>query len=279
MTKILVSGCSFTHKHIWPNHLTDHTDVEVLNLGQPASGNSRICNSIMMNVDQFDPDFVFILWSGINRIEFRSPVADFFSNHTHAYSKEQIGNSLFFQSADGLGFDRGWIAAYNAIKDQSWPEIRSLKDWFNLPAHYKQECIDHQIYLTDYNGTENSQALVHQYYLGQHIAATREYVSELTFQNIMNCANFLQKKNVPYRFSFIYDIWNNDDIAHGPAVKEHYHDQIDWSKFIDLPPFLYGLKHDLFSEDNYHLTQDGMVQWATEIKKQLKTQPDLAFLF
>jgi len=120
----------------------------------------------------------------------------------------------------------------------------------------------------------------HQYFLTQHLDMDREYRSEKTFQNLYNCFNMLEKFKIPYRFSFIYDIWNkNQFYTHGLAVKEKYYKLIDWTKFVDLPPYQFGIKYDLLDVDGYHLTSDGMNQWAREISRMFKKDKDLCSLF
>jgi hypothetical protein len=34
-----------------------------------------------------------------------------------------------------------WINDYNRIKDSTWPECRTLDDWYNLPSHVQTECL------------------------------------------------------------------------------------------------------------------------------------------
>jgi hypothetical protein len=96
----------------------------------------------------------------------------------------------------------------------------------------------------------------------------------------MNCFNLLEKKKIPYRFSFIYDIWTrHNHYSLGQAVKECYYNQIDWNKFINLTPLEYGIKNNLLSDDEFHLTQTGMNDWATQISSRLQSDPELSKFF
>jgi hypothetical protein len=280
--KILISGCSYTESQNWPEYLFDSENQTVVNLAKGGSGNYHISNTVTYNIDKINPDFVFVLWSGINRIDMRVPNSYLFEQYRQDgnYGDSIIGNSMFFLSGHAVDAEKGWLAGYNNIRGPDWPEIQSLKDWFNLPDNLKKECLDHQINLSTNGGKENTAAFVHQHFVVQNMIMDRTYLSELTFQNMVNCFNTLKVRNIPYRFSFIYDIWNrNEYFTHGRAVKEHYHDQIDWDKFIDLPPFQYGLKHDLIGKDGYHLTREGMNQWARQIQDILKKQKDLQHFF
>ena len=277
--KLLVSGCSYTENGTWPQFLLGSTPVEILNLGKGGAGNSYIANSVMSQAIDFKPDFVFVLWSGIIRSDFRSPNSYIYNDNSN-YRSAEVDNSLFSFSGGGLDVEKGWLAGYNAVKADSWPEITSLRQWFNLPESIKSECLKHKIHLSTDGGQPNVNPLINQYFLSQNLIDDRQYHSELTFQNMMNCFNLLDKLNIPYRFSFIYDIWSKVEyFSLGQAVKEKYYQQVDWSKFIDLPPLRFGLKHDYMSEDNFHLTFHGMNEWAKIISNTLQQDPTLKYLF
>jgi hypothetical protein len=280
MKKILVSGCSYTERATWPSVIFPSDQFAVTNLAKSGAGNDYIANSIQFNADS-RPDFVYVLWSGINRTDFRVPYFGIFKKHRiGSYLSATVGNSRYFYGAHGVDPEKGWLAAYNSVKLPEWPEITCLQDWFDLPESIKSQCLDQRIHLSSLDGYENMAPFCHQYFLTQHFDINKEYRSERTFQNMMNCFNMLEKLNIPYRFSFIYDIWNRHEYyTHGQAVKEKYYNFIDWSKFIDFPPFEFGLKYDLMDADGYHLTQPGLELWGNEIKKILAKQKDLSKLF
>lgn len=284
--KLLVSGCSFTDPESghnenggWPRYLFADRSVEVLNLGKSGAGNNYIANSIMDSAIDYKPDFVFILFSGIIRSDFRVPVSKIYLKNSN-YNVALVGESLFALSGGGLDVERGWLAAYESVKDSSWPTITSLQQWFDLPDYIKKECIEHKIHLSTDGGKPNVDPLANQYFLSQNLIDNRRYHSERTFQHMMNCFNLLEKLNIPYRFSFIYDIWSNvENYSLGKAVKEKYFYQIDWTKFIDFPPLRYGLRNNLMLPDGFHLTPDGMISWAKVINTKLQQDPDLKHLF
>jgi hypothetical protein len=277
--KLLVSGCSYTENATWPGLLFSPASYHVVNKAKSGSGNEYIACSIMQHAD-INPDFVFVLWSGINRIDMRVPNTEIFDKSITEYASVVLGESKFFLSGHAVDPDKGWLRAYNDVKAQEWPEINSIADWLRLPEEIKSNCLEHKIYFSTHGGVENTAAWCHQYFLTQHLGIDQEYRSERTWQNMLMCFNLLDSLKVPYRFSFIYDIWNSNEFyAHGVAVKNKYYHMIDWRKFIDLPPYQYGIKHDLLSDDQYHLTSTGMHQWATEISSILEKQKDLQHLF
>jgi hypothetical protein len=280
--KILVSGCSFTKSQPWPNLLFSPKNYSIKNVAVGEAGNYYISNSVTANL-HYCPDFVFVLWSGLNRNELRVPNANIFKKFNQRYSNYktmQVENSLFYLSGGGLDVESGWLAGYNNIKGPDWPEIYTLDDWFNLPQNLKTECLQHKIHLSAANGNENLAEYYHQYFLLQNLVDDQKYRSELTFQNVMNCHNLLEKLNIPYRFSFIYDIFSPyHQRSLGQADKTTYYDYIDWSKFISLTPYEYGIKNDYLDIDNFHLVNEGYSQWGTEVSKILRKQSDLQHLF
>lgn len=285
--KILISGCSFTEHRNWPNLIFDSKKHSIKNLGRSAAGNNYISNSITGNLD-YKPDFVFILWSGINRIDLRVPDSQTMREFSSidekilGYKWDTIKNSLYYFSGGGINIDLDWVGGYNNIKDDSWPEITSVKQWFELPDSIKQECLNAEINLSAVGGKPNLAKFYHQYFLTQNIGSgeNQKYRSELSFQQVVNCQNLLEKLHIPYRFSFIYDIFSEHHrYSLGKAIKEHYYQYIDWSKYINLNPYDYGIKHDLLEIDGFHLTEDGFNRWGLELAEILKTQPDLKYLF
>ena len=280
--KILVSGCSYTQHKSWPSQLLSPKKVDVKNVGAAGFGNNYISNSITANLD-YNPDFVFVLWSGINRMELRVPNTKLFSDRKILGSGliQDLENSVFYASAGrGALLDRHLLSAYNDIKAPDWPKIKNINDWFELPEWIRQECVQKEIHLSVSSANDNVRAFVQNYFLVQYLNFDVEYLSELTFQNMANCFNFLERLRIPYRFSFIYDIFSkNTFFSLGACKKEKYFNHIDWSKYIDLTPYEYGIRHDLLGQDDYHLTDQGLNQWALEINDRLKQDKSLANLF
>lgn len=296
MSRILVAGCSYTESHEWPGLLFAPATHQVTNVGLSGAGNSFIANSVMSNLHP-RPDFVFILWSGINRMDFRTPSSKFYDYCISEMSK-QVGTidgkkhgqlaKKFQQSYLWIGgkwrnIIADWVQSYNNIKDPSWPNINNIDEWFRLPFDIQQECLEHNISVVGKKGDPNWLGFLENYYFSQWLVEDKAYFSEVTFQNMMNCGNMLDKLNIPYRFSTIYDMFDTDKHGNttesqsslGQAKKEYYYNYVDWSKFIDITPYEYGIKYDLLLEDNFHLTGAGMNQWAGEINKVLQKDQEL----
>jgi hypothetical protein len=122
----------------------------------------------------------------------RVPNKDIFKKFKHNYRESDLGSSKFLMSGHSVDPTKGWLAGYNSIKDNSWPNINCLQDWFELADHIKMECLDHKIYLSSAGGAENLASFCHQYFVTQHLSVDREYQSERTFQNMVSV------KRMPY---------------------------------------------------------------------------------
>jgi hypothetical protein len=271
--KILVSGASYVAKKEWPNYLLDGGH-DIVNLGSFGAGNHYITNSVQYNIKSHRPDFVFILWSGINRHDLRILDHEIFDEIDHAYPFRTVGSSRFLHSGLAVDVEKGWLRGYQDVKEPDWPDVDSLQQWFDLPSHIKKAALDHRIYLSTQGSLEGVAPWMHQYFLVQNLIYDEVYLSELTWQHMMNCHNLLERHRIPYRFAFIYDIWQPSR-EYGQAHKTRYHDEIDWHKFIELPPFEWGVRHDVLDKDQHHLTPDGMIQWTKELNTILLADKNL----
>ena len=92
--KLLISGCSYTEFLDWPKRLFAPENYRVYNQARVGVGNEYIACSILHHLDT-QPDFVFVLWSGINRIDMRVPNTKIFDDWP-GYRSVSLGNSKFF---------------------------------------------------------------------------------------------------------------------------------------------------------------------------------------
>jgi hypothetical protein len=222
--KILVAGCSFTRDYSWPEVLFPTASIK--NIGEHGAGNEFISRAVIDSVCTTRPDYVFLLWSGLRRID---------ANFSSTLDKTEFSEIPF----------KGKIS--NSVT------VFSGGDWTrDAESLWKHPAIDSYFKLKYKNKDQN-------------------FLIENSTFNIMNCHNFLESQNIPYKFSFIYDIFSSycdNDPGLGPAVSKatSYLRFVNWDKFINLTPFEYGVKHDLLKEDGFHLTDTGMNAWANEIK-------------
>jgi hypothetical protein len=264
---VLVTGCSYTQESVWPSAL--FPKYQIINLGRAGAGNRYISNSVINLIDiNFPPDFVFILFSGVNRSEVLVP-----NNHltkplatTYKYYGE-IRDTLYFFSG-GNKWTELITRGYNNIKDQShWPIISSPDEFLNLPTQIKQECLEAGLFNCSYGEIEQCihDALMINYFSNISFLQTQTYLS------IINCQTFLEKHNIPYMFSFFYNPFDLDYATQFGCLDRthHLHKVVNWDKFINCFPFETGLKFNLLEEDEVHLTTQGQLKWANQITKKI----------
>ena len=66
--RVLVNGCSFSRGPIaWPYHLQQLIEFDLVNLALSAAGNTYIHNATISELSRRPYDFVFVMWSGLQR--------------------------------------------------------------------------------------------------------------------------------------------------------------------------------------------------------------------
>jgi len=283
----LIVGNSFAVDNGWPGFLFNQS-VQVRCHAFPASGNELLSQAVMQAVIEQPTDFVLMIASSVNRLDLRLPGHEFFSRPSQ-YRSNRIGDSIWYcghgqyeisprLSARSPG--QVWIEQYQLIRDRDWPDIKSITDWLNLSHDIKRQCINRKLNLiTETGGDVNSDSYVAHYHLMQTVVHDVEYLSERSWQALMSCFDFLARRKIPWKFCFGSDPWNRSGLnPHRQAAQQGFYHEIDWSRCIDLPPHEFGVAGD-YLEDGYHLTAEGMKQWAIAVNQQLRTEPELtAFL-
>ena len=262
----LVSGCSFTNGHEWP--VAMFPDASITNRGRSGAGNAYIGRSIVNAIDlKHPPKHVFILWSGINRFDCTIPVTNLDNALAEEFHYHGTVDSAHYLFSGGNNFNNRFKDNYQRIADPTWPTVTTVDDYLALPADSQQELIDNDLF----EFKNNTPLGMVQNYIMLQYQHNPEYFEDLSYQNIMLCQTFLEHHGIPYNFSFIADPFDRGNYKQmGTLTKNHslYH-CINWEKYVKLTPYEYGVRHNLLSYDSFHLTKDGMCQWATEVKQIL----------
>jgi|APSaa5957512535_1039671.scaffolds.fasta_scaffold30325_5 hypothetical protein len=242
--RVLISGCSFTENFIQfdPMHWTYNAfpqDVYVVNnVARGAAGNNYIASSILSNIDlNSKPDYVFILWSGIRRIDMPFPSGTSttkFKNYLFCAVNNECQFVDYFFTGQNIAMLEGGSRRHFDVESSIFEELADI--------YYDNEVSDN-------------------------------FCNQLSLSAISSVTNFLDNHNINYNFSFIYGI-HNKHLGRQPSLgpidtKNKQYDHINWDRYIDIPPFDYGIKHNLISADRFHLTDDGMRRWASLITKEM----------
>ena len=276
---VIISGCSYTENAIWPKIIFPEEDFKVINLGKQGAGQKYISESIMNVIDLDNPpDFVFMMYSIVNRYEMTVPN----NPRTREFAKKyrytgQVHDTLYFFST-GDRYTTSLTNNYNRIKDESWPEVKTLDDIVGLPNNIKQECIDHK--MLHFNSWDHKQ-LIHTALMLQYLEdapstnADRLYHENLCYRSMLNLQNFLELHKIPYMFSFVYTPWVENNVFKyanfgGLTRKSNLHQRINWSKFIDIHPADIGKSKNMMQSDGLHITQECQELWASQVKDKIQ---------
>ena len=261
--KILVSGCSFTDGALWPELVFSNATID--NIGKAGAGNHYISRSTVSKVIQNHYDKVFILFSGVNRVDLPVP-----SNiHTANVSKnlkyaQKIDDVIYFFSG-GDKWSQQIVKNYKNIKDSDWPEIFSIDDFLNLDDTIKHECIDKQI-IKNNEQTMDLEKLLNLTFLINYLRGHESSLSQITYENLLFPILMLEKLNIDYNFGFIYDPFDtNFQSTMGILNKnDPRHKFINWNRYIPIFPLEISMKYN-FTDDGFHLNKEGQNFFAKKL--------------
>lgn len=261
--KVTVSGCSFTYNATWPDYLFSGSKIR--NLARAGAGNRFIGHSVISSVLEDRPDFVFILWSGVNRCDLAitdGSVAKELTGQTQY--RGQVDSTCYLFSG-GDKYNSSIVRNYQNIRDDSWPDVGSLDDFLLLPKKLQEECTNSNLFWWNNYGADN---VMHNAFMSNYIENGKS-LEDQTYLTIMQTLDFLDKQKIPHKFGFIYNPFDADNQKHFGCLSHNskYHGCIDWGKYVTITPYEFGIKYNYLSNDQYHLTKDGMEQWADNIRK------------
>ena len=231
MKKALVAGCSFTQHASWPKILLP--DYEIINLGQSGAGNEYIAKSIIDFVCRNHVDFVFILWSGLRRVDVS------FSKQT-----KQEFEKFFFQGStthSTVLFSGGdWTREDKNDPDLLWPHPL-IDKFFKLKYHNKDQ---------DFLIEQSSLWIM---------------LCQSFLEN--NCTDYR------FSFIYNPFNPPLDEPSLGRAnKKQYYFTKLDWKKYIDTTPLEYAIRNDGLDTDQFHPKNESMTQWAQYIRPFMEKQ-------
>ena len=188
------------------------------------------------------------------------------------------------------GVDNSWIArtGFHVIKD--YTSVFVMFTGLNRTSiPIPQDCIDDDYYFSfpigydfgphgDVNLVQSGgpAGVWNEQYSGPaksvfktiHTTNSNTYFSQLNMYYVIMFLNYLKAQNIPYKYTFIYDIIQDYE---EPSLGKcnAYYDMLDKTHYIPITPYEFALKTNGFSEDGFHLTKECQVAWAHEVKKYL----------
>ncbi len=263
MAKVVVSGCSFTEGAAWPEVL--FPDRDVINLGRAGAGNIYIADSILHAVHHHrDVQEVFVVFSGINRTDIMVPntpgMQRFLEQHRYGAT---LGSRCYVFSG-GDKFSSLILRNYARIRDPDWPNISTIDEYLELPAHIREECIDMDI--VEWRHRDYYDIIYHACMLN-HLD-NRDFLSDRTYLNLINLFDALEHRQIPYHFTFCGDVFDRDFQTFLGNLNQDspYHAMIDWQRYIACTPWEHGIETNLLNVDGIHPSREGQISWAKKLK-------------
>lgn len=95
--------------------------------------------------------------------------------------------------------------------------------------------------------------------------------TEHSIYHIMLCQTFLEHRQIPYRYSFIYDYTNPKSSKEQHSLGQvdtnsvYYTEYLSRKDYITTTPYEFGKENGLLHKDKFHLTNEGMNEWIKKI--------------
>jgi hypothetical protein len=260
---ILFAGDSFVANSRWPTYLFPESTI--INLAKTAAGNTFIADSIIHAIDITNlPDFVFILWGTITKIDITLPVTESTSNNIKKWEFYGKIDQTYYVFTGGDKFNSVIRNNYKNIKDTTWPAVETVEEYLKLPNTTQKYCEDAGLYWPTYPTIEDK---IFKYALIQY-ANNLGHLENITYKSMIACQSFLESNNVPYRFGFTVNPFNGKHVDKlGRLCKQNnLYNKINWKNYIELSPHDYGVDNNCLDNDQFHLTPSGIINWAKSIK-------------
>ena len=233
-SQILIVGCSYVENldcvdPVNPNCRLDRSKIVLK--GTSGAGNQSIAARVIYECSMANYDHVYVLWSGINRLDF------------------PIGRDLHqVQPTNKHGNPRY----------QYWSDLGEMI-WYHSGGYRLSGTSD------------DCPKWLREFYDHQYKSATPRYLTDLTLLSVIQTQAFLKSKNISCSMSFIYDVHKNYTETHiepgcGKLDSESpLNTLIDWNMFgSSIAPFEFAVTTNQLEPDCFHPRFEAMQQWFAQ---------------
>jgi hypothetical protein len=228
---LLLSGCSYTDNEDFPSiafgrRVYNKSLCKILARG--GAGNHYIARSILDNITP-DVDKVFILWSGLSRLDLEFPI-----EMKHDVSSYYEGSPLHV-TGDTIWFHTGGY-------DGTWHNHSRTKY-----SKYVHEFIKNQYLPLNWN-----------YLVRKNLRSIIGCLNTLEQKNIEYRFGFI--------YDIFQDYSDSQQSLGGPVDRnEPLLDLINWNKFLPTTPYEFCTSNNLLSSDGFHPSNEGFKQWWNSV--------------
>ncbi len=228
---LLIAGCSFADNSDFPT-VAFGPDVYdercVMQLGRGGAGNYYIAQSILDNLHLADR--VFVLWSGLHRIDVSIPKSARATLGTYDHMHE-TRDELWFHSG-------GFAGSWHGYSRYNYPE------WIYqyLQAQYK--------------------SLDWQYLNHRSLSTVASCLAVLELQKIPYAFGFI--------YDIHRDYTDTQGSLGSPVdINDPVYKMIPWHRCLRSSPLEFCAERNLLQPDNFHPTREGYRQWWDTVRDQV----------
>lgn len=228
---LLISGCSFVDNGDFPTVAFGprvYNDEYAKHAGCGGAGNYYIAQSVLDNLHLADR--VFVLWSGLHRIDVSLPKS--IKHDLKTYDQyQETRNELWF-------FSGGFGGSWHSHSRHRYP------DWL------------HQYIQTQYRSLDWA------YLNHRSLTAVATCLNTLEAKKIPYAFGFIYDIHQDYSDDF-------SSLGTPVDVDDPVYKMIPWHRCLRVTPFEFCKKHDLLQDDGFHPTREGYRQWWDTVKDQV----------
>ena len=188
------------------------------------------------------------------------------------------------------GVDNAWIARTGLHVIKEYNSVFVMFTGLNrISAAIPQDCNDREYYFSfplgyDYgpyadvhlvqsggpagSWNDNYHGAARTLFKNIYTTSTNNYFSQLNMYHVIMFINYCKANNIPYKYTFIYDIEKDYSEPSLGKCTDYLH-LLDKTNYIPVTPYEFALQTNGFQQDGFHLTTECQLAWAHEVKKYL----------
>lgn len=229
MTTLIV-GCSFCSTLGEQRNNQWQLNPNIVVKATSGTGNQAMAARVAYECAQAKYDRVIVIWTGINRLD------------------TVITRELH----------ETYPGAWEGTPDYSFCTPMQGSVWYHSGGHAGSWTWD-----------QTCPKDIRQIFKTQYLGADSRYLTDTSLLNVSYTQSFLEKLNIEYQMSFIYDPF----LDYSTTPHEHYfgtinkqslfYNLVDWSKIkLDTTPFEWASQlPDRLESDHLHPTRNAMREW------------------
>lgn len=228
---LLIAGCSFVDNEDFPTVTFGpgvFMDQHARHLGRGGAGNHYIAQSVLDNLH--DADRVFILWSGLHRIDVSLPksLRDDLGTYDHVH---ETRDELWFHSG-------GFAGSWHSHSRHHYP------DWLYqyIQAQYK--------------------SMDWQYLTHRSLSAIASCLAVLEMREIPYAFGFIYDIHRDYSDT-------HSALGTPVDITDPVYQLVPWHRCLKTTPLEFCTEHGLLQDDGFHPTREGYRQWWDTVRDQV----------